>query len=72
MTTEQQDEKPVLRWVGAMRPDGLPSRFWAGVPTRDLTAAELDDLPAGVTEKRLVDSELYAPVTPAKPKAEKE
>jgi hypothetical protein len=71
MTTEQRNTT-ALRWVGAMRPDGLPSRFFAGVPTRDLTAAELDDLPAGVTEKRLVDSELYAPVTPAKPKAEKE
>ena len=62
-TTQEPKSPPVspveLVWKGPSRPDGTPVRFFTGVPTRNLTKAEVNNLPKGLTAKRLVDSGLY-------------
>jgi len=66
--TGKQPDKPkanVLRWVGKMRKSGAPERFFAGVPSRDLTAEEVNDLDKEIAAA-LVASGLYQPQTAVK------
>ena len=48
-----------LKWAGTIKPNGRPAASFGGVPARDLTQAEVDALPDGLTVKHLVDSGLY-------------
>ena len=62
---EPKAAKGGLRWVGKMRASGAPERFFAGVPSRDLTAEEVNELDKDMAAA-LVAAGLYQPQTAVK------
>ena len=55
---EQPKEPPALIWQGRMLANRQPAAFFAGIPARDLSQAEVDALPDG-TADGIVHSGLY-------------